>query len=78
MAGQVLKRPSGKWAIRWHDPTGQRHYETVGKSRRDAETRLAYYLTQYATQPWQTHSHQTLAEFAHDWLTRRDPNRTRQ
>src|SRR6266516_2952629 len=71
--GQVLKRASGSYAIRYFDPAGRRHYETAGRSRRDAEALLAHRLHQQQNQPWQQTSRETLAEYSERWLERRDP-----
>src|SRR6266480_122492 len=74
--GQVLKRPSGSYAIRYFDPAGRRHYETAGRNRRDAEALLAHRLHQQQTRPWQQATRETLAEFAARWLERRDPDKS--
>jgi integrase len=74
--GQILKRPSGSYAIRYFDPAGRRHYETAGQSRRDAEALLAHRLHQHHSQPWQPASRETLTSHASRWLQRRDPNNT--
>jgi integrase len=72
--GQILKRASGSYAIRYHDPAGRRHYETAGRNRRDAETLLAHRLHQHHTHPWQPAGQETLGEHAKRWLERRDPH----
>jgi integrase len=74
--GQILKRPSGSYAIRYHDPAGRRHYETAGRNHRDAEALLAHRLHQHHSQPWRQASHETLHEYATTWLQRRDPSRS--
>ena len=74
--GQILKRASGSYAIRYHDPAGRRHYETAGRSRREAERLLAHRLDQQHSQPWQPASQETLADYAGRWLQRRNPNNT--
>src|SRR5258707_10356777 len=74
--GHVLKRPSGSYAIRYFTPGGQRHYETVGRSRRDAETLLTQRLHEHHTRPVQQTSRETLAAYSQRWLERRDPDRS--
>jgi integrase len=74
--GQILKRKSGNYAIRYFDPLGHRRYETVGRSRRDAEALLAHRLHEHHSQPWRQTSRESLAEYASRWLERRNPDRS--
>jgi hypothetical protein len=50
--GSILKRPSGNYAIRYFDQSGERHYETIGPNRRDAEHALTTRLHQLQTGTW--------------------------
>jgi integrase len=74
--GQVLKRKSGSYAIRYFDPGGHRYYETIGRDRREAERALAGRLRELDTGAWREPSRETLREFAARWLERRDPLKT--
>src|SRR6266851_4094055 len=74
--GQVLKRNSGSYAIRYFDPGGRRHYETIGADRRQAERALAARLRELDTGNWREPSRETLTDYASRWLARRDPART--
>jgi hypothetical protein len=74
--GQILKRPNGNYAIRYFDPAGERHYKTVGRSRRDAEALLAQRLHEQNSQPWRQTSRETLTAYSARWLERRDPDRS--
>jgi integrase len=74
--GQVLKRKSGSYAIRYHDPDGRRHYETIGADRRQAERALSARLRELDTGNWREPSRETLSDYAARWLSRRDPART--
>src|SRR5436305_12016058 len=74
--GQVIKRPSGSYAIRYFDPAGRRHYETIGGDRRQAERALSARLRDLDTGNWREPSRETLSDYAHRWLARRDPART--
>jgi integrase len=73
--GQILKRASGSYAIRWHDRNGQRHYETAGRNRRDAEGLLSQRLHEHHQPSWQQPSQLLVREYAAEWLNRRDPAR---
>jgi integrase len=74
--GQVLKRTSGSYAIRYHDPGGRRRYETIGADRRQAERVLSARLRELDTGNWREPSRETLSDYASRWLSRRDPART--
>ena len=74
--GQVLKRKSGSWAIRYFDPDGRRHYETIGADRHQAERALSACLRELDSGSWREPSRETLADYADRWLSRRDPSRT--
>src|SRR5205814_10096831 len=74
--GQVLKRKSGSYAIRYVDAGGRRHYETIGTDRRQAERALSARLRDLDTGNWREPSRETLSDYAHRWLARRDPART--
>jgi integrase len=74
--GQILKRKSGSYAIRYFDPDGRRHYETIGADRREAERALNTRMRDLDTGNWREPSRETLNDYAGRWLTRRDPSRT--
>jgi integrase len=74
--GTIIKRPSGSYAIRYFDPNGRRHYETIGADRREAERALSARLRELDTGSWREPSRQTLTNYAQEWLARRDPART--
>src|SRR5205809_4236162 len=74
--GTIVKRPSGSYAIRYFDPSGRRHYETIGTDRREAERALSARLRELDTGSWREPTRQTLTEYANEWLARRDPRRT--
>ena len=74
--GSIVKRPSGSYAIRYWDQTGQRHYETIGNSRRDAERALATRLHELHTGSWRPPSQETLSAYTERWLQRRDPDQS--
>jgi integrase len=71
--GQILKRKSGSYAIRYFDPDGRRHYETISSDRREAERALSARLRDLDTGNWREPSRETLTDYATRWLTRRDP-----
>jgi integrase len=73
--GTIVKRPSGSYAIRYFDQSGQRHYETIGRDRREAERALTQRLHELHTGSWREPSRETLTEYATRWLERRDPVR---
>src|SRR5579859_6095907 len=74
--GQILKRKSGRYAIRYFDPDGRRHYETIGSDRREAERALSARMRDLDTGNWREPSRETLTDYAARWLARRDPSRT--
>src|SRR5437868_5018140 len=74
--GQILKRKSGSYAIRYHDPGGRRHYETIGADRRQAERALSARLRELDTGSWREPSRETLSDYASRWLNRSNPSRT--
>jgi integrase len=74
--GQILKRKSGSYAIRYFDRDRRRHYETIGSDRREAERALSARLRELDTGGWREPSRETLADYASRWLSRRDPSRT--
>ncbi len=74
--GTIVKRPSGSYAIRYFDPSGQRHYETIGTDRREAERALSARLRELDIGSWREPSRETLRAYAARWLERRDPART--
>ncbi len=74
--GQILKRKSGSYAIRYFDPDGRRHYETIGADRRQAERALNARLHDLDTGAWREPSRETLSDYASRWLARHDPSRT--
>jgi integrase len=74
--GQVLKRKSGAYAIRYFDAAGRRHYETIGPDRRQAERALSARLRDLDTGRWREPSRETLTDYTRRWLSRRDPART--
>jgi integrase len=71
--GSIIKRKSGSYAIRYWDTSGARHYETIGRSRRDAESALTARLAEMQTGAWRPPSQETLAAYSQRWLERRDP-----
>lgn len=73
--GQIIKRSSGSYAIRYFDRSGQRHYETIGRDRRAAERLLTQRMRELDTGRWQEPSDELLADYAIRWLRRRDPTR---
>lgn len=74
--GSIVKRASGSYAIRYWDNTGRRHYETAGRSRKDAEHALTARLNAINTGTWRQPSQETLTQYATRWLQWRDPTRT--
>src|SRR5437879_4582542 len=74
--GAIVKRKSGSYAIRYFDPSGRRHYETIGPTRAEAERALAQRLNELHTGNWHQPSQETLTDYVQRWLARRDPNRT--
>jgi integrase len=73
--GQIIKRASGSYAIRYFDHSGERHYETIGRDRRAAERALSQRMRELDTGAWTEPSSETLTDYAKRWLERRDPSR---
>jgi integrase len=73
--GQIIKRASGSYAIRYFDQAGGRHYETIGRDRREAERALSQRMRELDTGTWTEPSTETLTDYSKRWLERRDPSR---
>jgi integrase len=74
--GQILKRASGSYALRYFDRNGKRHYETIGRDRRQAERALNQRMRELDTGAWHEPTRETLTDYATRWLDRRDPSKT--
>ena len=79
--GSVVKRKSGSFAI-VYPAHGRQVWETVGKSRREAERVLTQRLGELREGSWKPARERaaaalplTLAEYAATWLERQDPDR---
>lgn len=76
MQGSIIKRKGKtgtKWAIRFIDQDGERHYKTIGTRRVDAEKALAATIHQINVREYRDVPEITLKEFAAKWLEAHAP-----
>ena len=72
--GSIVKRSSGNYAIVYY-VGGKQKWETIGRSRREAERALTARKREVDTGTWREPSSETLASYAERWLAHRDPTR---
>jgi hypothetical protein len=72
--GSIVRRSSGNYAIVYY-VDGRQKWETIGRSRREAERALTARKREVDTGTWREPSNETVSAYAERWLAHRDPAR---